>query len=104
MLALDSLLVALSSLLLKLAFHRPFCMLDDSGLHLDRASRNGRVSAESVIPRTEFFDVVELEDVPNLDVAQMGHGEEVAWRQNILLADKVCHDIALGLRAYEIQS
>lgn len=103
MLVLDGLLVALSTLLLELDFHGALGVLDDGGLHLDLGGRDDGVAADGVFAGAELVNFVELEDVSDLDVAQMGHGEEVAGRQDVFLADEGRDDVARGLGADEFE-
>ena len=84
---LDRLLVPLPPLLLELDLHRALGVLDDRRLHADAFGRNGGRAAEGVVARPELVDGVEGEDVADLDVAQVGHGEEVPGREDVFLAD-----------------
>ena len=49
------------------------------------------------------MDLVEGEDVADLDVAEMGNGEEVAGREDVVAAGECGDDVLGGLRADELQ-
>lgn len=104
MLVLDGLLVSLSTLLLELDFHAALGVLDDSRVDLDTGRVDGRVAAEGVLAGAELVDLVELEDVTDLDVADVRDGEEVAGSKNILFAYDIGDDVLGGLRANELES
>ena len=44
------------------------------------------MSLECVLARADLVDLGETEDVAELDVAEAGYGEEVAWRKEVLAA------------------
>ena len=68
-------------------------MLDDGGLNLDCLRGNSGVAAKGVVARAEFVDSVQRKHVADLDVAKVGHGKQVAGRQNVLASGKFSNDI-----------
>ena len=90
---LNCLAVALSSLLFENIFHCAFGVLDDGGLNFYCLRGNGGVAAKGVVARAELVNGVQRKHVADLDVAKVGHGKQVAGRQNVLATGKLCNDI-----------
>lgn len=93
MLVFNSLLVTLSSLLLEFDLHGPFGMFHNGSLDLDVGRGYRWATAEGVLARTEFVDFVELEDVTDLHVFEVGDSEDVPGCKDVFFAHEGGYDV-----------
>jgi len=93
MLVLDSLLVALSTLLLKHHLHLAFGVLDDRSFNFDAAWGDYRISAKGIIPRTNFLYVLQSEDVSNAHVFEMRDSEQVSGSEKVFTPSEGGNDV-----------
>ena len=93
MLVFDSLLISLSSLLLEFDLHGPFGMFHNGSLDLDFGRGYRWAAAECVLPRPKFVDFVELEDVADLHVFEVGHSEDVPGCKDVFFAHEGGYDV-----------
>ena len=75
---LNCLPIALSPFFLENKFHGTFCMFHDCGFNFDTALRDYGVPTQGVLSGTQFMDLIESKNVPNLYISKTGYGEEVA--------------------------
>lgn len=53
-------------------------MFHDCGFNFDTALRDYGVPTQGVLSGTQFMDLIESKNVPNLYISKTGYGEEVA--------------------------
>ena len=93
MLVFDSLLVALSPLLLEDHLHRALGVLHDRGFHFYASMRDERVASEGVVARAHFVDVPQCKDIADVGVLEVRYGEEVSRGENVFSADERGNDV-----------
>lgn len=93
MLVLDSLLVALSTLLLKYHLHLALGMLDHCGFNPDTAWGDYRVSAKGIIPRANFMYILQGQDVTNAHVFEMRDSEQISGCDKVFTPSKRGNDV-----------
>lgn len=101
LLVLDGFLVALSPLLLEDDLHLPLGVLHDGRLDSDLLWRDDRAATHGEFARTDFVNLRERQDVPDLYVFESRHGEEVAGCEQVSSSGNRGDDILRGLRADE---
>ena len=90
-------LVSLSSLLLKDFLHLSHSMLDNGGRDSGELSRNVRVAAERVLARPKLGNCIESQNVADINVLESRDGDQVAGREDELLAGEGGADVVGGL-------
>ena len=92
-LVLDSLLVALSTLLLKHHLHLAFSVLNDCSFNLDAGWGDYWVSAKGIIPRTNFMYVLQSENVSNAHIFEMRDSEQVSGGEKVFTPSEGGNDV-----------